>query len=160
MKLSKEEKKAAQQAKIAKNINTIKARPKSATALGLAILAFIVALVSCEPSSKVDIVDNPLYESKQALADAASKAKADKKALKDAEFDRYVNCQLVIEQSLKNPKSFDIVRGTVGHNTEDDTHYVSFDFYAKNSFNAELLHTGICLYDLNNVGIDYAYEQK
>ena len=65
--------------------------------------------------------------------------------------DRLVACQMAIEKQLKNPKSFDTVFNTTRHAPDADTggYIVGFDFYAKNSFNAEIIHEAACSFDAN-----------
>lgn len=65
--------------------------------------------------------------------------------------DIYTNCQIVLKNQLKSPKSFDSEIRTVKfiRDAEEEIIGVNFDFYATNSFGAELIHSGTCVYDLN-----------
>lgn len=65
--------------------------------------------------------------------------------------DIYTNCQIVLKNQLKSPKSFDSEIRTVKfiRDAEEEIIGVNFDFYATNSFGAELIHSGTCVYDFN-----------
>lgn len=76
--------------------------------------------------------------------------------------DIYVNCQLVLEKQLKSPKSFDSEIRTVKfiRDAEKEIIGVNFDFYATNSFGAELIHSGTCVYDFNGKLLEYEGKVK
>lgn len=76
--------------------------------------------------------------------------------------DIYTNCQILIQNSLKSPKSFDSSIRTVKfiRDAEEGIIGVNFDFYAKNSFGAELIHSGTCVYDLDGKLLDYEAKAK
>lgn len=76
--------------------------------------------------------------------------------------DLYVNCQLVLEKQLKSPKSFKSERSTVAfiREAEEKIIGVNFDFYAINSFGAELIHNGTCMYNFDGELMDSAAKAK
>lgn len=76
--------------------------------------------------------------------------------------DIYTNCQILIQNSLKSPKSFDSSIRTVKfiRDAEEGIIGVNFDFYAKNAFGAELIHSGTCVYDLDGKLLDYEAKAK
>lgn len=76
--------------------------------------------------------------------------------------DLYVNCQLVLEKQLKSPKSFNSERGTVKfiREAEEEIIGVNFDFYATNSFGAELIHNGTCMYNFDGELLDSSAKAK
>ena len=85
-------------------------------------------------------------------------AKADKQAAKDkaepiddgrmSKIELYAECQVKVQNSLKNPRSFDPERRSLKHMTkEDGNQLIGFDFYAANSFGGEEIHQAICEFD-------------
>lgn len=76
--------------------------------------------------------------------------------------DIYTNCQILIQNSLKSPKSFDSSIRTVKfiRDAEEEIIGVNFDFYATNSFGAELIHSGTCVYDLDGKLLEYDAKAK
>lgn len=61
----------------------------------------------------------------------------------------FVECQVAIQKQLSNPRSFDVKTREVIHKKYEDggEHLVGFKFYAKNQFNAESEHMGVCAFD-------------
>ena len=100
----------------------------------------------------------------QAKADkqaAKDKAEADKKeqerkAVKTrsgipnlggrSEAELLTDCQIDIQGKLSNPRSMDIIHSNLKYKKEPN-HELWFQFYAKNQFNAESKHTGMCEFD-------------
>lgn len=100
----------------------------------------------------------------QAKADkqaAKDKAEADKKEQKRkavktlsgipnlggrSEAELLTDCQIDIESKLSNPRSMDIIHSNLKYKKEPN-HELWFQFYAKNQFNAESKHTGMCEFD-------------
>lgn len=76
--------------------------------------------------------------------------------------DIYTHCQIIIQNSLKSPKSFDSSIRTVKfiRDEEKEVIGVNFDFYATNSFGAELIHNGTCMYDLDGELLEYTAKAK
>lgn len=76
--------------------------------------------------------------------------------------DIYTNCQILLQNSLKSPKSFDSSIRTVKfiRDAEKEIIGVNFDFYATNSFGAELIHSGTCVYDFNGKLLEYEGKAK
>lgn len=60
-----------------------------------------------------------------------------------------VECQVAIKEQLSNPRSFDVKAREIIHKKYEDggEHLVGFKFYAKNQFNAESEHMGVCAFD-------------
>lgn len=100
----------------------------------------------------------------QAKADkqaAKDKAEADKKEQKRkaaktlsgipnlggrSEAELLTDCQIDIQNKLSNPRSMDIIHSNLKYKKEPN-HELWFQFYAKNQFNAESKHTGMCEFD-------------
>ena len=76
--------------------------------------------------------------------------------------DIYTNCQILLQNNLKSPKSFDSNIRTVKfiRDAEKEIIGVNFDFYAMNSFGAELLHSGTCIYDFNGELLETSAKAK
>lgn len=121
--------------------------------IGIIVLCILFfALVTCGE----DTASSERAPQKSVDKSVIDKQKAQAKAEKEAErekskqqTDRLVTCQMAIEKQLKNPKSFDTVFNTTRHAPDADTggYIVGFDFYAKNSFNAEIIHQAACSFD-------------
>lgn len=94
-------------------------------------------------------------------------AKADKQAAKDkaevannavktrsgipnlggrSEPEMLTDCQIDIQNKLKNPRSMDIIHSNLKYKKEAN-HELWFQFYAKNQLNAESKHTAMCEFD-------------
>lgn len=56
------------------------------------------------------------------------------------------DCQIDIQSKLSNPRSMDIIYSNLKYKKEPN-HELWFQFYAKNQFNAESKHTGMCEFD-------------
>lgn len=76
--------------------------------------------------------------------------------------DIYTNCQILLQNSLKSPKSFDSSIRTVKfiRDAEKEIIGVNFDFYATNSFGAELIHSGTCVYNFDGELLESAAKPK
>lgn len=76
--------------------------------------------------------------------------------------DIYTHCQILIQNSLKSPKSFNSSIRTVKfiRDAEKEILGVNFDFYATNSFGAELIHSGTCVYDFDGKLLEYEAKAK
>ncbi len=98
-------------------------------------------------------------EKLQAKADkqaAKEKAEAAKKVVKTrsgipnlggrSEAELLTDCQVDIQNKLSNPRSMDIIYSNLKYKKEPN-HELWFQFYAKNQFNAESKHTGMCEFD-------------
>lgn len=98
-------------------------------------------------------------EKMQAKADkqaAKDKAEAVKKVVKTrsgipnlggkSEPQLVTDCQIEIQKKLSNPRSMDIINSNLKYKKETN-HELWFQFYAKNQFNAESKHTGMCEFD-------------
>lgn len=98
-------------------------------------------------------------EKLQAKADkqaAKDKAEADKKVVKTrsgipnlggkSEPELVTECQVDIQDKLSNPRSMDVINSNLKYKKELN-HELWFQFYAKNQFNAESKHTGVCEFD-------------
>lgn len=121
--------------------------------IGIIVLCILFfALVTCGDDSdsknnpKQTDVDKALQEKRKAAVTADKEARRDRIS---QESERLVTCQITIKNQLKTPKSFDAVFSTVEHapDLEAGGHVVGFDFYAKNSFNAEIIHQAACSFD-------------
>ena len=68
-------------------------------------------------------------------------------------------CQVAIKAKLTNPRSFDTKIREVIHKKYEDggEHLVGFKFYAKNQFNAESEHMGVCAFDGNGKRLTAEY---
>lgn len=122
-------------------MNKEKERRIKEFSVGIIVLCILFfALVTCGEDTKPN-KDQP-QESAEKEAER-NKAKQ--------ETARLTACQIAIEKQLKNPKSFDFVFNTsrYGEDTETGNYVVGFDFYAKNSFNAEIIHQAACSFDTN-----------
>jgi len=98
-------------------------------------------------------------EKLQAKADkqaAKDKSEAEKKIVKTrsgipnlggkSEPELITDCQIDIQNKLSNPRSMDIISSNLKYKKELN-HELWFQFYAKNQFNAESKHTGMCEFD-------------
>ena len=63
-----------------------------------------------------------------------------------SEAELLTNCQIDIQDKLSNPRSMDIIHSNLKYKKEPN-HELWFQFYAKNQFNAESKHTGMCEFD-------------
>ena len=63
-----------------------------------------------------------------------------------SEAELLTDCQIDIQNKLSNPRSMDIVYSDLNYKKEPN-HELWFQFYAKNQFNAESKHTGMCEFD-------------
>lgn len=63
-----------------------------------------------------------------------------------SEAELLTNCQIDIQDKLSNPRSMDIIHSNLKYKKEPN-HELWFQFYAKNQFNAESKHTGVCEFD-------------
>lgn len=103
--------------------------------------------------------DQDKAEKLQAKADekaAKEKAEAEEKVVKTrsgipnlggkSEPELVTDCQIDIQSKLTNPRSMDIIYHNLKYKKEPN-HELWFQFYAKNQFNAESKHTGMCEFD-------------
>lgn len=65
-----------------------------------------------------------------------------------SEAELLTDCQIDIQDTLSNPRSMDIIYSNLKYKKEPN-HELWFQFYAKNKFNAESKHTGMCEFDDN-----------
>ncbi|MGP5296809.1 hypothetical protein ACTXL0_07235 [Psychrobacter faecalis] len=63
-----------------------------------------------------------------------------------SEAELLTDCQIDIQGRLSNPRSMDIINSNLKYKKELN-HELWFQFYAKNQFNAESKHTGMCEFD-------------
>lgn len=63
-----------------------------------------------------------------------------------SEAELLTDCQVDIQNKLSNPRSMDIIYSNLKYKKEPN-HELWFQFYAKNQFNAESKHTGMCEFD-------------
>lgn len=63
-----------------------------------------------------------------------------------SEAELLTDCQIDIQNKLSNPRSMDIIYSNLKYKKEPN-HELWFQFYAKNQFNAESKHTGMCEFD-------------
>lgn len=63
-----------------------------------------------------------------------------------SEAELLTDCQIDIQNKLSNPRSMDIIHSNLKYKKEPN-HELWFQFYAKNQFNAESKHTGMCEFD-------------
>lgn len=63
-----------------------------------------------------------------------------------SEAELVTDCQVDIQDKLSNPRSMDIIYSNLKYKKEPN-HELWFQFYAKNQFNAESKHTGMCEFD-------------
>lgn len=63
-----------------------------------------------------------------------------------SEAELVTDCQVDIQDKLSNPRSMDIINSNLKYKKEPN-HELWFQFYAKNQFNAESKHTGMCEFD-------------
>ncbi|KAF0567443.1 hypothetical protein FQV37_2220 [Psychrobacter nivimaris] len=96
-------------------------------------------------------------------------AKADKQAAKDkaevvddgrmSKIELYVECQVKVQNSLKNPRSFDPERRSLKYLVkENGNQLIGFDFYAENSFGGEEIHQAVCEFDKNDKIVSAGYK--
>ncbi len=71
------------------------------------------------------------------------------KEKEEAKSMQLVNCQVLVKNSLKNPKSFDTEYSSIQQGTDPKTGHdvVRFKFYAQNSFGADLIHEASCSFN-------------
>lgn len=74
-----------------------------------------------------------------------------------SEAELLTNCQIDIQDKLSNPRSMDIIHSNLKYKKEPN-HELWFQFYAKNQFNAESKHTGMCEFDDNGNLISSKFE--
>ncbi|MFK3999867.1 hypothetical protein ACI2I3_00770 [Psychrobacter namhaensis] len=65
-----------------------------------------------------------------------------------SEAELLTDCQVDIQNKLSNPRSMDITYSNLKYKKEVN-HELWLQFYAKNKFNAESKHTGMCEFDDN-----------
>ena len=130
----------------------------------IVLSVLIIMLVTCIVD---DEANEPVMspEQKAQLEIDKKKQEAEKEAerlKKRLMSERLVDCKMAIQNQLKNPKSFDAVFSSTKHlvNTETNGYFVDFDFYAKNSFNAEIINRGICTFDADSKLLESAFEPK
>lgn len=116
--------------------------------LSVLIIMLVTCIVDDEKPNKAVMTPEQIA---QIEADK-DKQKIEKEAKREQikqETDRLVTCQIAVQKQLKNPKSFDTVFNTTRHAEDKDTggYIVGFDFYAKNSFNAEIIHRAACSFN-------------
>lgn len=68
------------------------------------------------------------------------------------------DCQIDIKSKLSNPRSMDIIYSNLKYKKEPN-HELWFQFYAKNQFNAESKHTGMCEFDNEGNLLSSKFEQ-
>lgn len=123
--------------------------------IGIIVLCILFfALVTCGEDTASSESTSQKGVDKSVIDEQKAQAKAEKEAEREKskqQTERLVTCQMAIEKQLKNPKSFDTVFNTTRHAPDADTggYIVGFDFYAKNSFNAEIIHQAACSFDAN-----------
>ncbi|AEO01013.1 hypothetical phage protein [Psychrobacter phage Psymv2] len=101
-------------------------------------------------------VDADKLQEKAEKKAAKDKADAERKVVKTlsgipnlgdkSEAELLTNCQIDIQNKLNNPRSMDIIHSNLKYKKEPN-HELWFQFYAKNQFNAESKHTGMCEFD-------------
>lgn len=74
-----------------------------------------------------------------------------------SEAELLTDCQVDIQNKLSNPRSMDIIYSNLKYKKEPN-HELWFQFYAKNKFNAESKHTGMCEFDDNGKLLSSKFE--
>lgn len=74
-----------------------------------------------------------------------------------SEAELLTDCQVDIQGKLSNPRSMDIIHSNLKYKKEPN-HELWFQFYAKNQFNAESKHTGMCEFDDNGKLLSSKFE--
>lgn len=89
-------------------------------------------------------------EKLQAEAETAKKAVKTRSGIPNlggkSEPELVTECQVDIQDKLSNPRSMDIINSNLKYKKELN-HELWFQFYAKNQFDAESKHTGMCEFD-------------
>lgn len=77
---------------------------------------------------------------------------------KITKMDLYAECQVKVQNSLKNPRSFDSEIRSLKHVVKDNgNQLIGFDFYAANSFGGEEINQAMCEFDKDNKIISAGY---
>ncbi len=69
--------------------------------------------------------------------------------------DLLVSCQVEVQKNLKDPKSFDMDRSNYRYIENYDDLRITFDFSAKNSFNANTNHNALCVFSRDGKWLDF-----
>lgn len=82
------------------------------------------------------------------------------KEREEAESTRLVSCQMLVKNSLKNPKSFDTEYSSIVHKVDPETgnDIVGFKFYAQNAFGAEIINQAACIFNKEGKLVDYGIQ--
>ena len=71
----------------------------------------------------------------------------------------YAECQVKVQDSLKNPRSFDPeIRSLKYVVQKDGNPLIGFKFYAKNSFGGEEIHQAVCGFDEDDIIVSAGYK--
>ena len=128
----------------------------------MVVLGIIAAIFETDEQAAAREAEHKQAEVEKAQAKAEKlQAKADKQAAQEksepiddgrmSKIELYVECQVKVQNSLKNPRSFDPERRSLKHMVkEDGNQLIGFDFYAANSFGGEEIHQAICEFDKND----------
>lgn len=94
-------------------------------------------------------IDKPAPVSETPLSRLVADNEPDPTIGGKSRMEAFVECQIAIQKQLSNPRSFDVKTREVIHKKYEDggEHLVGFKFYAKNQFNAESEHMGVCAFD-------------
>lgn len=78
---------------------------------------------------------------------------------KMSKMELYAECQIKVQDSLKNPRSFDSEIRSLKYVVKDNGNpLIGFDFYAANSFGGEEIHQAFCEFDKDDKIISAAYK--
>lgn len=105
-------------------------------------------------------IDKPTPVSETPLGRLAADNEPDPTIGGKSRMEAFVECQVAIQKQLSNPRSFDVKTREVIHKKYEDggEHLVGFKFYAKNQFNAESEHMGVCAFDSNGKRLTAEYK--
>lgn len=78
---------------------------------------------------------------------------------KMSKMELYAECQVKVQDSLKNPRSFDPEIKSLKYVVKDDGNpLIGFNFYAENSFGGEEIHQAVCGFDKDDKIISAGYK--
>lgn len=105
-------------------------------------------------------IDKPVPVNETPLSRLAADNEPDPTIGGKSRMEAFVECQIAIQKQLSNPRSFDVKTREVIHKKYEDggEHLVGFKFYAKNQFNAESEHMGVCAFDSDGKRLTAEYK--
>lgn len=123
-------------------------------------IGFIVSGSAAKKTNELYLAEHPevatqLAVQKQQQQEIERQKEIDKKReYETSEVVLLSKCQQAVKLHLKNPRSFDTEKSTVEYGTREDGFAIRFNYYAKNSFGAELLGFADCTFDKNGSYIE------